>query len=83
MLDESLKKVQNMVVGLKQTSRALENGGASSVYFAKDAESHILLPIIELCKKEQIPMKEVSSMTELGKVCGIKVGAAVAAVLEK
>jgi large subunit ribosomal protein L7A len=83
MLYESLKDAQKMVVGLKQTSRALEKGEVNSVYIAKDAEKHLLLPIIEQCKKEQIPLKEVASMTELGKACGIKVGAAVAAVLEK
>ncbi|MGI6450888.1 MAG: ribosomal L7Ae/L30e/S12e/Gadd45 family protein [Desulfitobacteriia bacterium] len=83
MLDESLKNTQNKVIGIKQTSRALENGKVSKVYIAKDADSRILKPIVEMCKARQVHVQEVASMSELGKACGIKVGAAVAAILEK
>lgn len=83
MLDESFKKAQKVVVGIKQTGRALEKGEVSSVYIAKDADDRLLRPIIEMCKAKQIEMHDVASMEELGKACGIKVGAAVAAILEK
>jgi large subunit ribosomal protein L7A len=82
MLDESLKNAKKVVVGLKQTGRALEKGGVRSVYFAKDADNRLLRPIFDTCRSKQIQTIEVSSMDELGKACGIKVGAAVAAVLE-
>jgi large subunit ribosomal protein L7A len=82
MLDESLKKAQKVVVGLKQTGRALDKGEVRSVYIAKDADSHLLRPILELCRIKQIQPVEVPTMAELGKACGIKVGAAVAAILE-
>lgn len=82
MLDESLKKAQKVVVGLKQTCRALEKGEARSVYVAKDADHGLLRPVLEMCNIGNIEIMEVSSMVELGKACGIKVGAAVAAILE-
>lgn len=83
MLDDSLKKAQNMVIGLKQTRRALEKDLVCSVYVAKDADNRLLKPIMEMCQNKHIQLKEVPSMTELGKACGIKVGAAVVAILEK
>ncbi|MDI6812577.1 MAG: ribosomal L7Ae/L30e/S12e/Gadd45 family protein [Desulfitobacteriaceae bacterium] len=81
MLDESLKHTKNKTIGIKQTQRALEKGIVSKVYVARDAEAQVLKPIIELCRNKQIACIEVGSMTELGKACGIEVGAAVAAVM--
>jgi len=81
MLDESLKHTKNKTVGLKQTQRALEKGIAKKVYVARDAEAHVLKPIVDLCRKQNIECIEVGSMNELGKACGIEVGAAVAAVV--
>ncbi len=82
MLDESLKNTDKMVVGLKQTNRALEKGEVICVYWAKDADAKLLKPILEVCRSRQIEIKEVPSMLDLGKACGIEIGAAVAAVLE-
>jgi len=81
MLDESLKNAKNTTVGLKQTRRALEKGNVGSIYIAKDADSRIISPIIEMCKINNVKIREVQSMSELGKACGIEVGAAVVAVL--
>lgn len=81
MLDESLKHTKNRTVGIKQTQRALEKGIVKKVYVARDAEAHVIRPIMDLCRKQNIECIEVGSMTELGKACGIEVGAAVAALL--
>ncbi|NLO98162.1 MAG: 50S ribosomal protein L7Ae-like protein [Peptococcaceae bacterium] len=81
MLDESFKDLPK-VVGLKQTSRALEKGKVKVVYLAQDADSRLLKPIIEMCKAKGIEIREVPTMAELGKACGIKVGAAAASVLD-
>lgn len=83
MLDESWKKENNKVVGIKQTKRALEKGGVSYVYVARDADAGLLRPIVEICKVKGLEIKEVQTMSELGEICGIAVGAAVAAVREK
>ena len=81
MLDETLKKSKHKTVGVKQTQRALEKGDVRRVYIAKDAEMHVLRPIMELCRTRGIEVLEVQTMIELGKACGIEVGAAVAALL--
>jgi len=81
MLDETLKKSKHKTVGIKQTLRALEKGNVFRVYIAKDAEMHVLRPIVEQCRNKGIELLEVQTMIELGKACGIEVGAAVAALL--
>lgn len=80
MLDETLKSTRHKTVGLKQTQRALEKGMVRQVYLAKDAEQHVLRPIVEICRTRGIEIIEIPSMVELGKACGIDVGAAVAAL---
>jgi len=82
MLDESLKHTSNKTVGLKQTKRALEKGLIQKVYLAKDADAHVLRPIMELSKQNHVEMTEVPTMVELGKACGIEVGAAVVGILK-
>lgn len=81
MLDEALKSAKQKTVGIKQTQRALEKGFARRVYVAQDAEAPVVRPIIELCQNRRVELVKVASMTELGKACGIEVGAAVAAIL--
>lgn len=81
MLDETLKKSRHKTVGVKQTQRALEKGIVRQVFIAKDAEQHVLRPIIESCHTRGIKVVEISTMIELGKACGIEVGAAVAALI--
>ncbi len=80
---EALKKARRKVVGSKQTYRAVENGEARKVYIAEDAESKVVDPIIQRCKENSIDWYYISSMQELGQKCGIKVGAASAAVIEE
>lgn len=81
MLDETLKKTNHKIVGIKQTQRALEKGNVKKVYVAQDADHHVLRPVLDLCRGQGIQVLEVPTMIELGKACGIEVGAAVAAVL--
>lgn len=81
MLDENLKKTNNKTVGIKQTLRALEKGAVNCVYVAKDAEQRVLNPILKLCQSQGVKVIEVTTMAELGKACGIEVGAAVSAII--
>lgn len=81
MLDETLKHAGKKTIGLKQTQRALEKGSVERVFVARDAEARVVRPIIELCRSQGVECVEVGSMFELGKACGIEVGAAVAAIL--
>jgi len=82
MLDETFKHAKLKTVGLKQTQRALEKGLVRRVYIANDAEAHILRPILEWCDNHNMECIEVPTMKELGKVSGIEVGTAIAAILK-
>lgn len=70
---------KNLCIGTKQTTRQVELGKAAEVFVAKDADPRITLKIINLCKKMGIKVTYVDSMKQLGKACGIEVGAAMAA----
>jgi large subunit ribosomal protein L7A len=69
-------------VGVKQSTKALENGVVASAFIAKDCEQRVVKGIIELCEKLSVPIEYVDSMKQLGKACGIEVDASVACILK-
>lgn len=69
------------VVGSKQLRKALRNGSAKKVYLAQNADPAIVEPVALLCEENHIPYSWVRSMADLGRACGIEVGAAAAAVV--
>ncbi len=79
---EEIKRARISVAGIRQTVKALENGSASAVYIAGDADERVTAPVVQLCGAKGIRIYNVETMAELGKACGIKVGAAVAAIIE-
>ncbi len=80
---DRLQTARRIVIGTKQTTKAIKTKEAKLVYVAQDAESRIVNPIIDSCRQQQIEVVEVPQMAELGKACGIKVGSAMAAVIEE
>ena len=73
---------KQFVVGAKQLRKALQSGRANFVYLAKNADPAITAPIEEQCKLNSVPCAWVSSMQDLGRACGIEVGAAAAAAVD-
>ena len=69
------------VVGSKQLRKALQAKAVRFVFLARNADPAITEPIMALCKDNLVPFAWAGSMTDLGKACGIQVGAAAAAVL--
>ena len=69
-------------IGTKQTAKAIEKGLAARVFIAQDADERIIVPIKNLCQQAGVELETVPTMSELGKACGIEVGAATAAVLK-
>ena len=67
-----------LVVGMKQSAKAIENGEARKVYIAKDAEMSLTGKIENLCSLKNVPVQYVETMSALGKMCNISVGASVA-----
>lgn len=78
---EDLKKKKKFV-GSRQTLSAIENGTAKVVYIARDAEERVTGNLIKQCQARSIEIVYVDTMKQLGKACGVDVGAAAAAVLE-
>ena len=76
--DLTSKKV---IVGSKQLKKALNRGDARYVYLAENADPAITIPLEELCRQKNIHFTWVRSMDDLGRACGIEVGAAAAAVV--
>jgi large subunit ribosomal protein L7A len=71
------------VIGLKQTIKYIKNGQGKCLYVAKNAEGKLTAPIIELAKRNLLEVAYVDTIKELGTLCGIDVGAAVALVLRQ
>ena len=69
------------VIGTKQVKKAINKGIAKKVFIAEDAEPHIIEPIKELCRQNQVEVLMVTNMDLLGNACGIDVGAATVALI--
>ena len=72
----------NLVVGAKQLKKAVKAGRVRYVFLAENADPAVTEPLAELCAANHIQITWVHSMTELGRSCGIEVGAAAAAVVD-
>ena len=73
---------ETVVVGAKQLRKAITSGRAQKVFLAENADPAVTDPLAELCTANHIQITWVHSMTELGRSCGIEVGAAAAAVVD-
>ncbi|MCP8618052.1 50S ribosomal protein L7ae-like protein [Salirhabdus salicampi] len=70
----------NVIVGTKQTIKAMKNGAVQLVVIANDADRQVTSRVIHLAEDLGIPISYVDSMKKLGKSCGIDVGAATVAI---
>lgn len=73
---------KKIVIGKKQTLRAILKNEAEKVYVSKDADKHVTQPIVDACKSSNVEIIYYDNMKELGASCGINVNAAAAAVLK-
>ena len=71
-----------MVVGAKQLRKALQSGRAKRVFLARNADPVITEPVQAMCEQLHIDYAWVPNMLDLGKACGIEVGAAAAAAID-
>jgi large subunit ribosomal protein L7A len=71
------------VIGIKQTGKSLKGGLGKHLYVAKDSDEHLINPLIKLAEDASIEVTYVNTMKELGRLCGIDVGAAVALILNE
>lgn len=80
-MSESVNK-ENVAVGIKQSTKALNAGNVEYIIMAEDVERGLLDEILGLCREKGIAVKKTETMKLLGKSVGIDVGAAVVAVLK-
>ena len=73
---------KRVIAGAKQLRKALISGAVCHVFLAKDADPAITDPMMILCQLHAVAFAWVRSMTDLGKACGIDVGAAAAAAVD-
>ena len=71
-----------VIVGAKQLRKALRAGRVRQVYLAENADPAVTEPLALACSENCIPIAWIRSMSELGRACGIDVGAATAAVVD-
>ncbi len=81
-MDNNLQDAK-VKIGTKQTMKMVEQDLAIEVFVALDADAKLISKVSSLCRKKSVKLTEVATMKELGKVCGIDVGAAMVAVVNE
>lgn len=72
---------QRKVVGIKQLRKSMKDGLVSKVFAACDADPRLTDPLCQECENSGVELVWVPTMQELGKACGISVGASAAGIL--
>lgn len=80
---DKVKQGKKLSIGAKQATKAIEQGLTDEVFVARDADPRITAKATNLCNKLGIKVTYVESMKQLGKACGIDVGAAIVAVMSE
>ena len=75
-------KSGNKAIGIKQTLKAVESNTARIVFIARDADEKIVGSLKELCLSNAVELEYAESMKQLGKACGIEVGASAVCLLK-
>ena len=81
---EALARLQGAefkVVGANQTAKAIGKGRAQIVFVAQDADRRVIEGVLTAARERGLEVIEIASTRDLGRACGIAVGAAAAAVL--
>jgi len=78
-----LLKSSNKAIGIKQSLKVVEANNARTVFIARDADEKITGGLKELCTANSIEIFYVDTMKQLGKACGIEVGASAVALLKE
>ena len=77
---DQVKQASETIIGVKQAVKVMRAGQVTALFVAIDADSWVVDPAILLAKEIDVPFYLVDSKKELGKACGIHVGAAVVAI---
>jgi Ribosomal protein HS6-type (S12/L30/L7a) len=64
---------EQLVVGTRRLSKAIECGNIACAYVAMDADLFIVRKITDLCAANDVRLIQVPTMKELGQVCSVQV----------
>jgi large subunit ribosomal protein L7A len=78
---EKVLRAKKLVIGTKQTVKALKEGHVQELIVADDAETRVTAIVINQALATGVPVQYVDSMNKLGNACGIEVGAAAVAII--
>ncbi|MCY8204923.1 50S ribosomal protein L7ae-like protein [Bacillus sp. FSL H8-0515] len=78
---DKVSQAKSIIIGTKQTVKALKRGSVKEVVVAKDADPVLTSSVVSLAEDQGISVSMVESMKKLGKACGIEVGAAAVAII--
>ena len=78
---DKVLQAKSIIIGTKQTVKALKRGSVKEVVVAKDADPILTSSVVSLAEDQGISVSMVESMKKLGKACGIEVGAAAVAII--
>lgn len=73
---------EKKVIGLKQSLKAIQQDQAMLVFIAKDANSSLTAPIVDICERKGIEIRYADTSRQLGLVNGISVCASVVCILK-
>lgn len=78
---EKVLQANKVIIGTKQTVKALKEGKVKELVVASDADPKVTMKMIQQAQGSSIPVLYVDSMKKLGKACGIEVGASAVAII--
>lgn len=78
---EKVLQANKVIIGTKQTVKALKDGKTKELIVASDVEAKVITNVVNLALEMNIPVTYVDSMKKLGKACGIEVGASAVAII--
>ncbi len=81
---EKLTKLQSrLIIGTKQTIKAIAQNRVDELFVANDADEHITEEVIRLANKQGVKCTTVDSKKKLGTACGIEVSATAVAITKE
>ena len=79
-MHKQLERKQRRVAGVRQVMKGIGEGNLLRVYLALDASPMLQAQVRAAANERQLAVETVSSMEELGQLCGIDGPCAVAAL---
>ncbi len=79
-MHKQLEKSKQRVAGVRQVMKGIGEGNLRVIFLALDASPMLQAQVRAAANERQLPVETVSSMEELGQMCGIDVPCAVAAL---